>query len=110
MAKNQLQIVFENDEFVAVSKPTGMLSIPDRGQTEKSLKEILIEKYGNIFTVHRLDKDTSGLILFAKTEVSHKFFSRLFEERKMPLLSFVYNILNRFKSILITAFNCKNKS
>ncbi|MEI8052180.1 MAG: RNA pseudouridine synthase [Bacteroidota bacterium] len=83
MAKNQLQIVFENDEFVAVSKPTGMLSIPDRGQTEKSLKEILVEKYGNIFTVHRLDKDTSGLILFAKTEVSHKFFSRLFEERKI---------------------------
>jgi 23S rRNA pseudouridine955/2504/2580 synthase/23S rRNA pseudouridine1911/1915/1917 synthase len=83
LAKNQLQIVFENDEFVAVSKPSGMLSIPDRGQTEKSLKEILVEKYGNIFTVHRLDKDTSGLILFAKTEVSHKFFSRLFEERKI---------------------------
>ncbi|MEO6405107.1 MAG: RluA family pseudouridine synthase [Ferruginibacter sp.] len=74
-------IVFEDDIFVALNKPTGMLSIPDRAQSEKSLKEMLIEKYGNIYTVHRLDKETSGLILFAKTEEAHKYFSLLFEER-----------------------------
>ena len=83
MTKQSIQIVFENDEFVAINKPAGMLSIPDRAQSEKSLKEFLIEKYGQIFTVHRLDKDTSGLIVFAKTEASHKFFSMLFEERKI---------------------------
>ena len=83
MAKNQLKIIFENDSFVAINKPAGTLSIPDREQSEKSLKEILTEKYGNIFTVHRLDKDTSGLILFAKNEDSHKFLSRIFEERKI---------------------------
>jgi 23S rRNA pseudouridine955/2504/2580 synthase/23S rRNA pseudouridine1911/1915/1917 synthase len=47
------------------------------------LKEFLIEKYGTIFTVHRLDKETSGIVLFAKNEASHKFFSRLFEEREI---------------------------
>ena len=83
MAKHLIQIVFENDTFVAVNKPAGMLSIPDRAQSEKSLKEFLIDQYGQIFTVHRLDKDTSGLILFAKNEEAHKFFSRLFEERKI---------------------------
>ena len=83
MAKNNLTIVFENEEFVAVNKPAGLLTIPDREQSERSLKEILINKYGAIFTVHRLDKDTSGLIIFAKNETSHKYFSRLFEERKV---------------------------
>jgi 23S rRNA pseudouridine955/2504/2580 synthase/23S rRNA pseudouridine1911/1915/1917 synthase len=83
VSKQPFTIVFENDSFVAINKPAGMLSIPDREQSEKSLKAHLIEKYGNIFTVHRLDRETSGLIIFAKNEVSHKFFSRLFEERKI---------------------------
>lgn len=44
---------------------------------------MLTEKYGNIYTVHRLDKDTSGLILFAGNEQSHKYLCGLFEERKI---------------------------
>ncbi len=83
MKKIDLEIIFENDSFIAINKPAGLLSIPDREQTQISLKDILLEKYGSIFTVHRLDKDTSGIILFAKTEVAHKYFSRLFEERKI---------------------------
>jgi 23S rRNA pseudouridine955/2504/2580 synthase/23S rRNA pseudouridine1911/1915/1917 synthase len=82
-SKNKFEVVFENDEFIAINKPAGMLSIPDREQSEKSLKEYLIDLYGSIYTVHRLDKDTSGLILFAKSETAHKFFSMLFEERKI---------------------------
>ncbi|MDB5202630.1 MAG: RluA family pseudouridine synthase [Ferruginibacter sp.] len=83
MAKNNFSIVFENDDFVAINKPSGLLTIPDRDQSQKSLKEFLLEKYGSIFTVHRLDKDTSGLVLFAKNETSHKFLSRMFEEREV---------------------------
>lgn len=78
-----LDIVFENKSFVAVNKPAGLLSIPDREQSQVSLKDMLLEKYGTIFTVHRLDKDTSGLIIFAKTEEAHKFFSILFEGRNI---------------------------
>ena len=83
MAKNSISVVFENDQFIAVNKPSGLLSIPDRAQSERSLKEMLLEKYGSIFTVHRLDKDTSGLIVFAKNEAAHRYFSMLFEERKI---------------------------
>ncbi len=68
---------------MAIDKPAGMLTIPDREQTEKSLKEFLTEKYGTIFTVHRLDKDTSGLVLFAKTADTHKYLSKIFEERRV---------------------------
>ncbi|MFC4262384.1 RluA family pseudouridine synthase [Ferruginibacter yonginensis] len=83
MAKSKFEIIFENDDFVAVNKPGGMLTIPDREQTEKSLKEYLTDKYQQIFTVHRLDKDTSGLILFAKTDVVHKYLCKIFEDRQV---------------------------
>ena len=76
-------IIFENDYFIALNKPAGMLSIPDRKQTEVSLKDILIEKYGTIFTVHRLDKETSGVIVFAKDAETHKQLSALFEGREV---------------------------
>ncbi|MDR3716506.1 MAG: RluA family pseudouridine synthase [Puia sp.] len=76
-------IIFENEDFVALDKPAGMLSIPDREGKEPSLKNWLKEKYGNIFTVHRLDRETSGLIVFAKTEEAHRFLSMAFEERTM---------------------------
>jgi 23S rRNA pseudouridine1911/1915/1917 synthase len=83
MSRQLLNIVFENDEFVVIDKPSGLLSIPDREGDEVSLKRILKEKYGDIFTVHRLDKETSGLIVFAKNEETHKFLSQAFEERSV---------------------------
>ncbi len=77
-------IIFENDEFVAVNKESGILTIPDRhDETQSSLYKILTQKYGKIFIVHRLDRDTSGLILFAKNEVTHKYLSQLFEQRNI---------------------------
>lgn len=76
-----MNIIFENEHFIAINKPAGMLSIPDRKQSEPSLKDILKEKYGNIYTVHRLDKGTSGVIVFAKDEETHKQLSQLFEGR-----------------------------
>ena len=75
-------VVFETNDLVALNKPSGLLSIPDREGKEVSLKTLLKEKYGNIFTVHRLDKDTSGLIVFAKNEITHKLLSQQFETRQ----------------------------
>lgn len=83
MARQNYSIVFENEDLVAINKPSGLLTIPDRMQSERSLKDMLIEKYGSIFTVHRLDKDTSGLVLFAKNETTHKYLNTIFEERQV---------------------------
>ena len=74
-------IIEEHADWIAVNKPAGLLSIPDREGKEVSLKQLLREKYGEILTVHRLDKETSGLILFARNEESHKILNRQFEER-----------------------------
>ncbi|HMK03415.1 MAG TPA: RluA family pseudouridine synthase [Ferruginibacter sp.] len=95
-------IIYEDEDIVAINKAAGMLSIPDREQSEPSLKDLLQQKYDTIastgayiplaenitasvkiFTIHRLDKDTSGLIIFAKNEESHKYYSMLFQERKV---------------------------
>ena len=77
-----LDIILDNDKFIAVNKPAGLLSIPDRLGEEVSLKTMLAERYGSIFTVHRLDRETSGVIVFAKDEETHKQLSQLFEARE----------------------------
>ena len=78
---HKLSILFENDSFIVLDKPAGLLSVPDREGRESSLKSILREHYGNIFVVHRLDRDTSGVIVFAKDEATHRYLSGIFEER-----------------------------
>ena len=82
MAKPSLEILFEDDQIIAVNKPSGMLTLPDRHDGElQSLRGILQKQYGEIYVVHRIDKDTSGLIVFAKNATAHKYMSNLFESR-----------------------------
>ena len=76
-------ILLENDDLIAINKPAGLLSIPDREGKDPSLKSMLKAKYGNIYTVHRLDRGTSGVIIFAKNEDTHKYLSKVFEERSV---------------------------
>lgn len=82
----KLDIIFENNNFIAINKPAGLLSIPDRFGKDQSVKSILLEQFGKIFTVHRLDKETSGLIIFAKDEITHKDLSQKFEGREVKKL------------------------
>ena len=82
MIKIEDHILQEDEHLVAINKPSGLLTIPDRVGKEISLKQILKAKYGDIFTVHRLDKDTSGIVVFAKTEEAHKQLSQRFEARE----------------------------
>jgi 23S rRNA pseudouridine1911/1915/1917 synthase len=82
--KKSHETVFENGQLIAVNKPSGLLAIPDRHDAAlPSLQGILTERYGKVYTVHRLDKDTSGLILFAKDEATHRYLSQLFEQHRV---------------------------
>jgi 23S rRNA pseudouridine1911/1915/1917 synthase len=81
-----LHVLLETEEFIALDKPAGLLSIPDREGKDPSLKSLLKERYGNILTVHRLDRETSGVIVFAKTEAAHKHLSKIFEDRTVEKL------------------------
>lgn len=75
-------VLFQNDDFIAINKPSGLLTIPDREGKEPSLKSLLQAAFDNVFTVHRLDRDTSGLVVFAFNEHMHKHLSQQFEARE----------------------------
>ncbi len=79
-----LEIIFEDDYYVVVNKQAGMLTIPDR--YNDSIPNVLGElrkKYNPIFTVHRIDKYTSGVLCFAKTEAAHKHLNTQFEQHTL---------------------------
>lgn len=82
MVRLDQHIVFQNDDLVAINKPAGLLTIPDREGKDISLKALLKEKFGAVYTVHRLDRDTSGMVVFALTEAMHKHLSLQFEGRE----------------------------
>jgi len=81
-----LDIVFENHDLISVNKPSGLRVIPDRyDKAQPYLLKLLDEQYpaDKIFVVHRLDKDTSGLILFARNAQAHRQLNILFEHKKV---------------------------
>jgi len=78
----KITTLFENDDFIIVDKPAGLLTIQDRyDATKPFLLRELRKKYEDILVVHRIDKETSGCICFAKNEASHKYLSELFFSR-----------------------------
>jgi 23S rRNA pseudouridine955/2504/2580 synthase/23S rRNA pseudouridine1911/1915/1917 synthase len=79
----QIEVFYEDDDLIIVNKPAGLLVIPDRFNADlPSLNRVLEAKTGQkIWVVHRLDKDTSGVICFAKNEHAHRYLSILFQER-----------------------------
>lgn len=83
MAKKDYTIIHEDEHLIIVNKRSGLLTIPDRYRTDiPNLYHQLQNEYGEIYTVHRLDKGTSGLIVFAKTKEVHRLLSLQFEARK----------------------------
>jgi RluA family pseudouridine synthase len=78
---NALPILAEASGFIAVDKPAGAVVIPARiADGEPSIREALEEQLGRrLFVVHRLDRDTSGVLLFALSAASHRALSMAFE-------------------------------
>lgn len=80
-----LEIVYEDDAIVVVNKPAGMLSVPGKEETASvySLMQSRLSQIDGPLTVHRLDMDTSGLLLLAKTKEAHQCLQAQFEQRRV---------------------------
>ena len=79
------EIIYENEWFCVVDKPSGMLSVPGKGAAV-SVEQWLMKRYGSgrfIRMVHRLDQDTSGLIIAAFNEEVLKTLQALFSRREV---------------------------
>jgi len=73
------ELLYEDDHILVVNKPAGLLTIPDRFGNKDSLVSALERHYGKVFVVHRLDRETSGVLCFARTEAAHRHLSIQFE-------------------------------
>ena len=65
---DDLEIVYEDQWLIIVNKPSGLLSMSTGKQGEDTAYARVFDYAGRIFIVHRLDRDTSGLLVFAKDE------------------------------------------
>ncbi|MEX0284449.1 MAG: pseudouridine synthase [Paracoccaceae bacterium] len=78
-----LEILFEDAQVLAVNKPTGLLSVPGRGE---HLSDCLLSRvqaaFPHALLVHRLDRDTSGVIVFALTPHAQRHLGLQFENRQ----------------------------
>ncbi|MDQ3367591.1 MAG: RluA family pseudouridine synthase, partial [Myxococcota bacterium] len=87
IAPAEPRVVFEDEWLVVVDKPVGLLSVPGRsGQLRDSVQVRLRERYPDAtgpLVVHRLDLDTSGLLLVAKHEEDHVALQRAFARREI---------------------------
>jgi len=79
-----IPVLFQNEQIIAVEKPCGIQTIPGGNNSEMDLRTLLEEQTGQkLFIVHRLDKEVSGVIVFAKDAATHKYLSIQFEEREV---------------------------
>ena len=81
---NGYSVIYSDDDIVVLNKSSGVLIAQDRYNPTAPRLDLLAEKeFGRLFAVHRLDKDTSGVIIYARNEAAHKGLSLQFEQRKV---------------------------
>ena len=76
------RILFEDACILVVSKPAGMLAVPGRTRA-RSLLEWLRDRFGEVHSCHRLDMDTSGVMVFARSLAAQAELERQFAEREV---------------------------
>ncbi|KIT15375.1 RluA family pseudouridine synthase [Jannaschia aquimarina] len=82
--KGAIPIVWEDDHLLVVDKPHGLLSVPGRGEhLRDSLLTRLQEMRAEVLLCHRLDRDTSGIMVFALTKEAQRRMGRLFETKRV---------------------------
>jgi RluA family pseudouridine synthase len=80
----QLQIIYTDEAILAVNKPAGLSSLPDGyDPSAPHLKSLLEPKFGRLWIVHRLDRDTSGIVLLARSAAAHQHLNTQFELRQV---------------------------
>ena len=87
MQNTELKIIYEDADFLVIDKPAGIVVFPETNISEKTLIDLLLEKYPDFKNtgspprygiVHRLDKDTSGILLAAKNNQALFFLQKQF--------------------------------
>jgi len=86
-----IQVLFTDTALLVVNKPAGLATLPDGyNPTLPHIKSVLEQQYGPLWIVHRLDKETSGVLVLARSAKAHRSLNTQFEKH---LVSKVYHAL-----------------
>ena len=77
----KIKVLYEDSNILAIEKPSGILVHPDKSSKEKTILDLFIKQYTKLEIVHRLDRETSGVLLLAKNKKTHEFLKKQFQER-----------------------------
>jgi len=96
------RILFEDSELVVVDKPAGMIVHSDGKHDYPALDDWLRARYGEIFLVHRIDRQTSGVLCVARAEAAYEFVKEQFKERQVRKVyrAFVYGALGEERGMI----------
>lgn len=85
MKKNvPYEVLYSDESMVAVSKRAGLLVAADRYDPAAPRLDVELEReFGRLFALHRIDKDTSGVVLYARTQEAHRSLSMQFQNRQV---------------------------
>ena len=79
-----LIVLYEDGHLIVIDKPAGLLSVPGRGRDrQESVLRYLKPTYNTITAIHRLDQDTSGILLFAKDLLTHQTLQHQFAQHRV---------------------------
>ena len=96
-------ILFEDSDFLAANKPEGLASIPESDRDKESLlAQLELERGAKLYIVHRLDKEVSGVILFAKTPAMHRYLNDQFSARQVhkTYLALVHGVIEPDEGVI----------
>jgi 23S rRNA pseudouridine1911/1915/1917 synthase len=82
----QIDVIRETADWVAVNKPAGMATQPTRDRSSRSLEELLRVRYRKIHLVHRIDTQTTGVVVFARSAAAAAKLSAMFAGREVRKL------------------------
>lgn len=94
-----LEIIYSDKYLLAVNKPSGLLSVPGRGEdkADSMINRVQVE-FPKALVAHRLDRDTSGLLIFPLGAKTHRQISLMFEQREMQK-SYVAVVMGQLTSL-----------
>jgi len=78
-----LEVLFSDEVMAAVAKPPGRIVVPGRGTPERTVREEAEAQLGPLWVVHRLDRGTSGVLLFARSADAHRTLCGAFEHHRV---------------------------
>lgn len=96
------KIIFEDEEILVLDKPAGLQVIPDRHAERETVEGWLKNNYQQYFIVHRIDRETSGVLVVAKTQHAFEFLKEQFKNREVQKTyrAFLYGQLKDERGII----------